>query len=290
MSKTARRFKPSLTPTHFVTVPLTNDVPIKDEDRILPPAIEDRDEESWYAVTCGPRGERRTLNALMDAGLVAYVPMETLWLDEVRLKQKVKREVQRAMLPRYVFLCVPTGSRIWYDLRERHRDGRNVFGIAGIVMNDGQPCRIPTATLKQLAQEERDGWFDQRRRRALEMQRNPDLSGPALRAGDRLKVVGGPFTSYSGVAEADSGSGTVRALVDIFGRSTLVVVPLEQVENLSRDVATDPVGPTPLTRAEPYSGMALAQGRQVDWRAIEERRLRRQERVISAQAERRSRA
>lgn len=279
MRNTVRGFHASVTPTHVGTVPLHNDVPLDDENRVVPPTI--ADDEAWFAVTVGPRGERRTLASLKEAKITGYVPMETYWVDAVKLKLKQKRETQRPILPGYVFLHVPADSGLWYQLKQKHRDGRNVHGIGGVIMNNGEPCRISAKLLRQLASEERDGWFDERRRRALEMERNPNLSGPLLRAGERLKIVGGAFTSYEGAAEVDSTSENVRALVEIFGRTTLVVVPLDQVENLSRDVVRDPIGATPIHRAGEMSGLAQAQNSApVGWQAIEERRRHQVERDI----------
>lgn len=282
--RTIRGFKASLTPTHTGTVPLHNDVPLKDEDRIVPPLV--ADDETWFAVTVGPRGERRTLASLKEAGISGYVPMETYWVDAIKLKLKQKREMQRAILPGYVFLHVPADSGLWYALKMKHRDGRNVHGIGGVIMNNGQPCQISARLLRQLASEERDGWFDERRRRALEMERNPSLSGPLLRAGESLKIVGGAFATYEGRAEVDSTSENVRALVEIFGRETLVVVPLDQVENLSRDVQRDPVGAMPIHRAGAMSGLAQAQNAApINWQAIEERRRKQVEHAIWQQAQ-----
>lgn len=282
--KTIRGFKASLTPTHVGTVPLHNDVPLKDEDRVSPPEIAEG--ETWYAVQVGPRGERRTLESLKEAKITGYVPMETRWIEGVKLKIKQKRETQRPILPGYVFLHVPADSGLWYQLKMKHRDGRNVHGIGGVIMNAGQPCQISAKLLRQLAEEERDGWFDERRRRALEMERNPALSGPLLRAGENLKIVGGAFATYEGRAEVDSTSDNVRALVEIFGRETLVVVPLDQVENLSRDVQRDPVGAMPIHRAGAMSGLAQAQNAApINWQAIEERRRKQVEHAIWQQAQ-----
>lgn len=282
--KTVRGFNASITPTHIATVPLHNDVPLADDERVTPPEIGEG--EAWYAVTVAPRGERRTLLSLKDAGVLGYVPMETKWIEAVKLKLKQKRETQRPILPGYVFLRVPADSGLWYDLKRSHRDGRNVHGIGGVIMNDGQPCRISARLLRQLASEERDGWFDERRRRALEMERNPELSGPLLRAGERLKIVGGAFASYEGEAEADSTSDSVRALVEIFGRPTIMTVSLDQVENLSRDVQRDPVGAMPIHRAGEMSGLAQSRNSApIDWQAIEERRRKRMEHAIWQQAQ-----
>ncbi|MGE8129028.1 transcription termination/antitermination protein NusG [Methylobacterium sp. NPDC080182] len=282
--KTVRGFNASITPTHIATVPLHNDVPLADDERVTPPEIGEG--EAWYAVTVAPRGERRTLLSLKDVGVLGYVPMETKWIETVKLKLKQKRETQRPILPGYVFLRVPADSGLWYDLKRSHRDGRNVHGIGGVIMNDGQPCRISARLLCQLASEERDGWFDERRRRALEMERNPELSGPLLRAGERLKIVGGAFATYEGEAEADSTSDSVRALVEIFGRPTIMTVSLDQVENLSRDVQRDPVGAMPIHRAGEMSGLAQSQNSApIDWQAIEERRRKRMEHAIWQQAQ-----
>lgn len=282
--KTIRAFKASITPTHTGTVPLHNDVPLKDEDRVSPPTISD--DETWFAVTVGPRSERRTLASLKEAGIACYVPMETYWLEAVKLKLKQKRETQRPILPGYVFLHVPADSGLWYQLKMKHRDGRNVHGIGGVITNAGQPCQISARLLKQLASEERDGWFDERRRRALEMDRNPSLSGPMVKAGENLKIVGGAFATYEGRAEVDSSSDNVRALIDIFGRETLVVVPLDQVENLSRDVQRDPVRAMPIHRAGSMSGLAQAQNAApINWQAIEDRRRKQVEHAIWQQAQ-----
>lgn len=282
--KTVRGFNASITPTHIATVPLHNDVPLADDERVTPPEIGEG--EAWYAVTVAPRGERRTLLSLKDVGVLGYVPMETKWIEAIKLKLKQKRETQRPILPGYVFLRVPADSGLWYDLKRSHRDGRNVHGIGGVIMNDGQPCRISARLLRQLASEERDGWFDERRRRALEMERNPELSGPLLRAGERLKIVGGAFATYEGEAEADSTSDSVRALVEIFGRPTIMTVSLDQVENLSRDVQRDPVGAMPIHRAGEMSGLAQSRNSApIDWQAIEERRRKRMEHAIWQQAQ-----
>lgn len=279
-----RGFQASATPQHNVTVPLRNETPIKDEDRIVPPEIAVTVGEGWYAVTTGPRGERRTLTALMDKGLTAYVPMSTEWVESIQARQKFKREVQRPMLPGYVFVCVADDSGIWYEMRQKHRDGRNVFGINGVVTNNGKACRIATTILKTLADEERAGWFDERRKRALLAESNPEMSGPAVRMGDIVNITDGAFATYSGVAEADSTSGSVRAMVQIFGRDTLVVVPIDQIENQSRTSIDDMASAARLARAEPLSELARSQGSGLaSWRVIEEARQKRVASDIVAQ-------
>ena len=224
--------------------------------------------------------------ALEKRGLSAYVPMRTTWIESVQSKQKMKREIQRAMLPGYVFVCVPDDSGIWYEMRQQHRDGQNIFGINGVVTNNGKACRVSTHTLKQLSEEERAGWFDDRAKRRLLAESNPEMAGPSVRTGDSVSIREGAFAAFMGVAEADSASGQVRALITIFGRETLVVVPIDQVQNHSRNSLDDMATAARLTRAGSLSDLARSQSEGLaDWRTIEDRRRARMDTEIRAQTE-----
>lgn len=279
-----RGFEASATPQHNVTVALKTEIPIPADERVTPPLIEHEVGAGWYAVTVAPRGERRTLAFLKEKGLTGYVPMATTWVESIQARQKFKREVQGPMLPGYVFIRVPDGSSLWYDMKQKHRDGRNVFGINGVVTNNGKACRIATATLKLLSEEERMGWFDERAKRALLAEGNPDLAGPAVRQGDEVEIKDGAFATYGGLAGADSAGGSVRVMVQIFGRETLVVVPIDDIENKSRSSAEDIAAAARYARATPMSDLARSQASGLmDWKTIEGDRQQRMRLDIEAQ-------
>jgi transcription antitermination factor NusG len=286
-----RAFQVSATPAHFGRFDFVDDSPPKDvplepEHRSEPPVIDPQDQAGWYALTVGPHGERRLFEQLRDADQVAYSPMQTLWVPAVRKTQRVRVETQRPILPGYVFARIPTGSRLWFDLRRQHRDGQRVFPVRGVVTNHGRPCRIQPRLLAQLATEERDGWFDERRRSKLIADQRPELAGPTFRAGERVGITAGAFANHEGVAQADCASGAVRTLIKVFGGETVVVVPIGQTENRSREMAGSDLGALPLQRASDLTGLsdlARSQGQVVGWRNLEQERLRRVHRNIFVQ-------
>lgn len=222
------------TQAHYARLPIRiqSEIPLADEDRSTPPEI--GSDVAWFVITTAPRGEIAAARALREIGYVAYAPAETKWIAHSARSPRIKREVQRAIFARYVFLGMRPGQS-WHLLRERDAFGRNRHGVAGVLTAEGRPARIPVDPVRALAAEEREGWFDERRKPELLKARMPELAKPAVMAGESLRIAAGPFLGHEGTADADVGAnGRLRASVAIFGRATLVEVSIDDVENLTR--------------------------------------------------------
>jgi transcription antitermination factor NusG len=193
---------------------------------------------AWYVLATVPRGEIKCVRALRALGYEAYSPVETRWIQHSRTAPGVKREVQTAIFCRYVFFAMAPGLS-WLPLREKDAFGRNKLGIIGVISIDGAPCAVPVSPLIQLADEERAGWFDERRRPELERASRSVRAEPPVKQGERVRILSGAFASHSATADEDTRKdGSVAVLLDLFGRSTVVVLPIADLENVDRPIQT----------------------------------------------------
>lgn len=231
-------------PVHYARLPtkIAAEIAIEPELRSTPPVIRKDDGLAWYVLATVPRGEIKCVRALRGLGYEAYSPVETRWIQHSRTAPGTKREVQTAIFCRYVFFAMAPGLS-WLPLRAKDAFGRNKLGIVGVISIDGAPCNVPVAPLIQLADEERAGWFDERRRPELEKASRSVRAEPPVKQGERVQIISGAFASYSAIADEDARKdGSVTVLMNLFGRATLTVLPISDVENIDR--------PIPRPRAE----------------------------------------
>ncbi|TNC14891.1 hypothetical protein FF100_04750 [Methylobacterium terricola] len=250
-----RAIKAQATPVHYGRLPtkvkIVEDKPLAEEDRMEAPEItpgaprklpkgalgtpaitRDAEGRRWYALTVMAQTERKCCLGLRKLGYAAYSPAETIWVPYSRQQQKAKREVQRPFFVRYVFIGMHDDDP-WWPLRERDAFGRNKLGIVGIVSNQGKPMLMRVDELAKIANHEREGWYDERKRPLLE-QGEKELSRPKVEAGEMVRIIDGAFATYEGRADEDSTAEKARVWINVFGRETLMVMPIADVENLSR--------------------------------------------------------
>lgn len=250
-----RAIKAQATPVHFGRLPtkvkVVEDKPLADEDRMEAPEIKpgaprklpkgakgkgmvtrDAEGRRWYALTVTAQTERKCCLGLRALGYAAYSPAETIWVPYSRQQQKAKREVQRPFFVRYVFIGMYDDDP-WWPLRERDAFGRNKLGIVGIVSNQGKPMLMRVDELAEIAGRERQGWFDERKRPILQ-QGGKEVKRPKVEAGEIVRITDGAFATFEGRADEDATAEKARVWINVFGRETLMVMPIADVENLSR--------------------------------------------------------
>ena len=99
-----------------------------------------------------------------------------------------------------------------------------------------------------MADEEREGWFDERKRQSLIAFRNARSAEalrlaalPAVAKGERIQITEGAFAGATGTADNDNdGKGRFRILTSVFGGMALMEVSLDGVENLDRPMHKAP--------------------------------------------------
>ena len=217
-----RKLSAKATAAHNFIVPVRqrSEVPLDKEKRREPPLI-DTDPAApiiWYGIVTAPGQENKAEEELRKLGFTCcYIPRETYWTTHRAGKRVTKRERQKPLIPRYLFLAFEPGDT-WYGVKEAE-------GVSGVLSNHGTACPIPAKAIAKLADRERGGWFDERKRRALETGTEAPYA-----AGDQIRIIGeNAFHSFPATVE-NCDATTVELLVAIFGRMTPMALPIDQVE------------------------------------------------------------
>jgi len=128
------------------------------------------------------------------------------------IKDGKKRTLTKTSFPGYVLINIELNDELWYVVR-------STPGVMGFVGSGTNP--IP------LEDEEVENILSGGDRRAQEEAKHAfDFS-----TGDKVKVIDGPFTGFSGVIdELNEEKSKLKLMISIFGRSTPVELEFHQVE------------------------------------------------------------
>ena len=163
---------------------------------------------TWYAVHTQPRREAVAESSLRRVGARVLCP---------RYRQRVilhgyRREVIRPLFPGYLFAA--------FDVARDFRAVHYARGVHGVVAFGGTPAVVPTALVASIEARMQDGLVV--------------LSPPRLHTGQRVEIVAGPFTSYTGIVEAEmSGSERVAILLDTLRYSARAILDRAAVRALA---------------------------------------------------------
>lgn len=200
---------------------------LTDEERILAPEI---DTELAWLVGFVPTGREIWAAAALEAkGFVAFVPVGW-WLVRDPTVATVGREVQRPILPGYLFIGVERGR----DGRPGARWGeaRGVLFGGEVLRQDDEPQCVHAMDVAELAAAQRWGEFDHTGLRSYDGK--PKSVAPPVALGARVRIVDGLFAQFEArVAEILP---NMRLRLDVFGDG-----PFKPV--LSTEIAWDNVAP-----------------------------------------------
>lgn len=145
-------------------------------------------------------------------GFSVFFPQEQVMIAHAGRKSLVSRPY----IPGYAFV------------EKDHRDPRmirNCPGVNGIVYgqhSERQAEHVDQVVLS-LREHEQSGFIG-----------GPlDARTPLFMAGECLRVIEGPFASFNGIFECETGEQRARVLVSIFGRPTRVELGYGQLEKLN---------------------------------------------------------
>jgi transcriptional antiterminator RfaH len=187
----------------------------------VPPVIDPQASLTWYVVVVSPRMEANAEKALQDRRFTTYVPQETYWARHRMRNRVIKIERQKPLIPGYLFLGF-SAANTWYSLRD-------VDGVTGVISSNGSPCQVPVCEVKRLADLERRGWFDERRRSEL----SSDATHPAYQIGDQVLITGEtPLKGFTGLVRSHSTAQKVEILISILGRFTPAIIPIQNVSRV----------------------------------------------------------
>ena len=173
-----------------------------------------------------------------------FIPTETV-IEPVKVKRKVikqeemqpgvfvdveeteevleKREVVRKLLPGYVLIKLVLTDETWHIIR-------NIRGVTGFVGADLQETGMNGVPLSE---EELKGLGIDMSQDERESAVSVDMG---FRAGDKVRIVGGPYANYTAtVEEIDLERERVHLSVFMFGRENPAEASLDQVEPLREE-------------------------------------------------------
>lgn len=178
-----------------------------------PPSVEDLWTRSWFALFVHPGCEQCVRRDLAEAGYSTFLPVHTYWNSS---RFRVKRQLERPLLVRYLFAGVPGRHDVLPDA------DWNAWGqIEGItcILGDkgGRPIPVPIENVVQLAGEVEAGFYDD--------------TGNTYDAGETLMISKGVFASFpsttaDAVARDAAPDDPIRVIVRLFGRETIMQIPL----------------------------------------------------------------
>ena len=173
----------------------------------------------WYIIHAYSGFENKVRDQILaDAsrmglsGLVESVEVPTEKVTEVRRGKKVQSE--RKFFPGYVLAKLEMNDQVYHLVK-------NTPKVTGFLGSSGKPQPISEAEAARI----------------LNTKAEADAAAPKAKKkanfeiGDSVKVLDGPFASFSGlVEEIDYEKSRVKVSVSIFGRATPVELDFEQVE------------------------------------------------------------
>ena len=170
---------------------------------------------TWFVAYTNPRREDSVERTVRRRSFRTFVPVMTV-------TQRCQ-DVERPLFPRYVFVGLRPGLTL-YGLRETP-------GLEALVRMDGKPVTVPDDVVSGLRDYQRDGVFDfTDARMAAAAAAARAEAAKAFEPGRPVRVVDGPYRSFSGVVECLLPEERISVKLKLFGRSFSIPLPLAHVE------------------------------------------------------------
>ena len=161
-------------------------------------------ETRWYVVRTLPQRELHAAQQLANQGFRAFVPR--YWKNR-RHARKVET-VSAPLFPQYIFT-------IFDRTRDRWHSVNGTFGVDRLLMSGGEPQPVPHGLVESLI-------------RATDAEGNVHF-GFALREGQSVKIIAGPFANLIGSLEKLDERGRVRVLLELMGAKVRVMLPVQLI-------------------------------------------------------------
>ncbi len=173
----------------------------------------------WYIIHAYSGFENKVKDQILSdaarmglSGMVEAVEVPTEKVTEVRKGKRV--EAERKFFPGYVLAKLEMNDQVYHLVK-------NTPKVTGFLGASGKPQPISEAEAARILSTRADvAAQPAKARRKVNFE-----------IGDAVKVLDGPFASFTGlVEEIDYEKGRVKVSVSIFGRATPVELDFEQVE------------------------------------------------------------
>lgn len=183
--------------------------------------------KSWYVVRSQIRGEEKAASSIRLAGFDVYLP-------KMRLEKKHRRtntysEIERPLMPGYLFVGFATFARHFGMVRD-------CDGVYKLLEVQGEPIQVPSRSVVEIQCAEMDMRFDDTRKARIhrgEEERTRKLNTrKRFPVGAHTEVVDEthPFANFPAIVDEVTSSGSIKALIDLFGRAVSVEFEEKQLK------------------------------------------------------------
>jgi transcription elongation factor/antiterminator RfaH len=155
--------------------------------------------QRWFLVHSFPKRELQAQMRLVAQGFRTFLPQ---YLKTTRHARQL-RTIRAPLFPRYLFVGLDLGRDRWLSVR-------STIGVSCLVGVEDRPTPVPRGIVEALVAQT-DG-------------ANLVQFGNKLCAGDRVRIVSGPFTDLVGTFERVDDAGRVRLLLDMMGSAIVVTM------------------------------------------------------------------
>ena len=160
----------------------------------------------WFVAHTHPHAEGKATAHLNRQGFEIYFPR---YLKRRRHARRIET-VAAPLFPRYLFVAIDLNVQRWRAIY-------STIGVSRLVCNGDDPTPVPDGVVESLKQRE-------------------DASGiikldcrPRFRAGDKIRVLDGAFSSCLGLFEGMAERERIAILLDLLGRKVRVVLDADLV-------------------------------------------------------------
>jgi transcriptional antiterminator RfaH len=160
----------------------------------------------WFVAHTHPHAEAKAVSHLNRQGFEIYFPR---YLKRRRHARRIET-VAAPLFPRYLFVAVDMTAQRWRSIY-------STVGVTRLICNGDDPIGVPNGIVEALkSREDPDGFIK------LDFR-------PPFRAGDRIRVLDGAFTSCLGLFECMAERERIAILLDLLGRKVRVVLDADLV-------------------------------------------------------------
>jgi transcriptional antiterminator RfaH len=160
----------------------------------------------WFVAHTQPHAEAKATSHLNRQGFGIYFPR---YLKRRRHARKIET-VAAPLFPRYLFVSVDTSVQRWRSIY-------STVGVARLVCNGDEPTPVPNGIVEALrSREDANGFIKLDYR-------------PPFRAGDKVRVLDGAFSSCLGLFEGMAERERIAILLDLLGRKVRVVLDADLI-------------------------------------------------------------
>lgn len=175
-------------------------------------------EKKWYIVQVYANFEKKVAEALREraAALGLSTVFEEILVPSERVvtvRRGRKIDVDRKFFPGYILVKMEFSDAAFHLVK-------NTPKVSGFLGGDQEPTPIPEAEVQRIKALTEEGG-------------EAAKSSLSFEVGEAVRVVDGPFLSFTGVVEeVDKARRRLKVSVSIFGRATPVELEYDQVERV----------------------------------------------------------